>query len=99
MSTIGMKELRDDIEAVIRRVNADGETIEVAENGEIIALIVPPPEASAAESEAPVASERNNADEEHEAAWAELRRLGEEISKRWPKGVSAVDAIRDQRRF
>jgi hypothetical protein len=30
--------------------------------------------------------------------WARLNRLSAEISSHWPKGVSAVDAIRDVRR-
>jgi hypothetical protein len=37
-------------------------------------------------------------DEEWEKVWAEMDELAAEISKKWPKGVSAVDAVREQRR-
>jgi prevent-host-death family protein len=40
-------------------------------------------------------AERDARDRE---ALKRLKELGEEISARWPKGVSAVDAIRDVRR-
>jgi prevent-host-death family protein len=42
-----------------------------------------------------VVEERDARDRE---ALNRLKQLGEEISARWPKGVSAVDAIRDVRR-
>jgi len=31
-------------------------------------------------------------------AWERMDRLAEEISAAWPEGVSAVEAIREQRR-
>ena len=94
MSTIGIKELRTGIDAALRRVTDDGETIQIVSEGQIVAQLAPvdPPV-----SITPTAD--HDADAEDDATWAELMRLGEEISKHWPKGVSAVDAIRDQRRF
>jgi hypothetical protein len=32
------------------------------------------------------------------AVWSELDRLASEIGAAWPEGVSAVDAVREQRR-
>jgi hypothetical protein len=32
------------------------------------------------------------------AIWNELERLGVEIGRRWPAGVSAAEAVRDDRR-
>jgi hypothetical protein len=37
-------------------------------------------------------------DEEWERIWAEMNEIAKEISKKWPKGVSAVEAVREQRR-
>jgi antitoxin (DNA-binding transcriptional repressor) of toxin-antitoxin stability system len=91
MSTIGIKELRDEIDSVLHRVKDKGEVIEVTDEGEVVALIVPAPGESVELSN----EERDARDLE---ALARLKRLGEEISKHWPKDVSAVDAIRDVRR-
>jgi antitoxin (DNA-binding transcriptional repressor) of toxin-antitoxin stability system len=33
-----------------------------------------------------------------QAFWAEVARLAEEIGSRWPEGVTAVEAVREQRR-
>ncbi|MDQ2708727.1 MAG: type II toxin-antitoxin system prevent-host-death family antitoxin [Actinomycetota bacterium] len=40
--TIPHRELRNDSSAVLRAVR-DGETIEVTNNGEVVAMLVPPP--------------------------------------------------------
>ena len=37
-------------------------------------------------------------DGEWKKIWAEMDELASEISKKWPKGVSAVEAVREQRR-
>jgi hypothetical protein len=44
------------------------------------------------------ANPRIPATSEEERLWAEIDELAAEISKHWPKGVSAVDAVREQRR-
>jgi prevent-host-death family protein len=45
--TIPHRELRNDSSAVLRAVR-DGETIEVTNNGEVVAILVPPPRAPGA---------------------------------------------------
>ena len=37
-------------------------------------------------------------DEERMAFWQRMDALASEIGRVWPKGVSAVDAVREQRR-
>jgi hypothetical protein len=37
-------------------------------------------------------------DQEREAFWRRWNEIAEEINRFWPKGVSAVDAVREQRR-
>jgi hypothetical protein len=47
----------------------------------------------------PGASTRAEFDqEEFKRVWAEMDELAAEISEQWPDGVSAVDAVREQRR-
>ena len=45
--TIPHRELRNDSSAVLRAVR-DGETIEVTNNGEVVAVLVPPPRVTGA---------------------------------------------------
>lgn len=47
--TIPHRELRNDSSAVLRAVR-DGETIEVTNNGEVVAVLVPPPRARRAQA-------------------------------------------------
>ena len=89
MSTVDIQELKEHMTDVLRRVEEDGETIEVSDQGRIIARIVPPGEASDVRADRLEATER---------ALAGLKQLGEELSKSWPDGFSAVDAVRDVRR-
>lgn len=37
-------------------------------------------------------------EEDWEKVWAEMDETAAEIAKHWPEGVSAVDAVREQRR-
>ncbi len=68
---------------MLRRVREDGEIIDVADGGAIVARLIPVPPLGA--------STRQEISERR-------RRLIEEIDKAWPEGVSAADAIADVRR-
>lgn len=85
MVTIGVRELKQQISKILRRVREEGEIIEITYHGKIIARLVPvnPPETATAMTP---------------AKWADLDQLSAEISAKWPEGVSAVDAVRDVRR-
>ena len=85
MQTIGIRDLQQQTDQVLCRVREEGETFEVTDQGEVVARIVPaqePPEA------------RPSLDE-FLARW---NRLAQDIGAHWPEGVSAVDAVREQRR-
>ncbi len=85
MTSVGVRELREQTSAIVKRVREKGETVDVTYRGRIVARLIP------------VAQPRP--DSEELKRWLEEHdRLGEEISKVWPKGVSALDAVREQRR-
>jgi prevent-host-death family protein len=83
MKSLGIRELKTHLSEVLRDVQA-GETIEVTNRGEVIALVIP-------------ARQRRSVDEIR-ASLAELDRLAAEISAEWPVGVTAQDAVNDVRR-
>ncbi len=82
--TVGVRDLRDRAEEVIREVRTKGTTIQIKYRGKIVAQIVPvrEPVSTATSSE----------------AWTSLDQLATEIGASWPKYVSAVDTVRDVRR-
>jgi len=87
MRTVGVRELRANTSKVLHDVSAHGEVISITRHGRIIARLVPAGEASSQTAQAGV-----------EAAWADLDRLAEEISARWPEGMSATEAVARDRR-
>lgn len=85
MASVGVRELREQTSAIVKRVQEQGETVDVTYRGRVVARLIP--------------VDQPRPDPEALQAWLEEhRRLGEEISKVWPKGVSALDAVREQRR-
>ena len=84
MKTIGIREFKQRATTVLREVRETSATYEVTYRGRVIARLVPVTE---------LESEPMNMDE----YWAEWDRLGKEIGAKWPKGLSAVDAIREDR--
>lgn len=86
MDSVGIKQLNRDTSAVIRRVRDRQETLEVTYRGKVVARIVPVP----SPEEIPT---RN-----WEDVWNDMNRLAVRVTKRWPEGISAVDAVREQRR-
>ena len=84
MATIGVRALKARTSDVLRRVRERGEEIDVTHRGSVVARIVPV---------GPVHARRRSA-----AAWAEFDRVAREIGRRWPRGVSAVRAVREGRR-
>ncbi len=92
MSIVGIEDLQEHAEDLLRRVAESGETIEIIHHGRVAARLVPPV------SLKPDEDARAERDANDLATWARLMRRGEEIGRTWPEGVSAVDAIRDVRR-
>ena len=85
MRTAGVRELKENTSELIRLVREEKEEVEITYRGKVVARLVP----------AEDATERAHRSDE---AWARLMRIGEEIGAVWPEGVSAVEAVREQRR-
>lgn len=84
MQTVEVRELKQRISQILREVEERGEEVRITRGGQVIARIVP----------VPTAAVKARAEE----VWAEMDRLAEQIAARWPEGVSAVEAVAEQRR-
>jgi len=85
MTSIGVRELKAQASAILRRVRERGETIEVTHRGRVVARLVPA---------GPAAADARRAGD----VWADLDQVAAEIGARWPKGVTAARAVREGRR-
>jgi prevent-host-death family protein len=83
MVTVGVRELKQQASELVRMVRETGEEVQVTYHGEVVALLIP------------VKRSQKNSEAK---AWAQLDNLAAEIGARWPKGVSAVDAVTEARR-
>jgi prevent-host-death family protein len=80
---IGIRELKERTSEILRRVRQEGERFEVTYHGEPVAEIVPT---------------RQHPDAEALARyWRRWDALTEEMSQEWPEGLTAVDALREDR--
>ncbi|MBI4219419.1 MAG: type II toxin-antitoxin system prevent-host-death family antitoxin [Chloroflexi bacterium] len=84
MPNIGVRELKQHASEILRRVRA-GEAVTITHRGLAVARIVP-------------VLDETHQREAAAAVWAEMDALTREIGTRWPVGVSAADAVREQRR-
>lgn len=84
MVTVGVRELKQQASELIRAVRETGSQVQVTYHGKVVALLVP------------VTATVNPETEKH--AWDELDSLAAEIGARWPKGVSAAQAVSEARR-
>ena len=85
MTIVELAHLQEHIADLVTSVRDQGDIVFVAENGRIIARIVPPellPEEI----------------EQSLAVFDAMDRLAEEIGARWPTGMAATDAVHEQRR-
>lgn len=82
---VGLREFKERMSEIVRRVEEDGEAVDITRRGAVVARIIPVQEKPPFDREA------------FERRWAEHRELAKRISDGWPKGVTAVDAIRDVR--
>lgn len=85
MGEIGVRELKQRANEILRRVREQKETFTVTYRGRPVARLVPVEDAGKDRVKAL-------------ATWAEMDDLAREIGALWPKGVSAVEAVREQRR-
>lgn len=85
MTKVGIKVLSDHTSEIARRVRENHETMELTFRGEVFARIEP-------------VHPRRIDPEAFERIWAERDRLAAEIGNHWPKGVTAAQAIAEDRR-
>ena len=85
MEKVGISQLKRDVSAILKRVRDHNAMFEVTYRGTAVARIVP------------VVSDEER-QRSLQAAWARIDELSEEMSERWPAGVSAVEAVREGRR-
>jgi prevent-host-death family protein len=86
MKTLGVGELKEHIDEILRMVEEEGETIDVTKRGKVIARVVP-----ANEPEKTVKKDLKS-------FWEETDRLAAEIGSHWKGDMDAVEAVRDVRR-
>ena len=84
MRDVGIRELKEHTSEILRRVADGKEIVEITRRGKVIARIVP--------------AGPEDTDAEFARVWADMDEIAKEIGALWPKGVSAVDAVREQRR-
>ncbi len=82
MVTVGVRELKEQTSELIRRVRERGDEIRVTHHGKVVARIIP----------------AVPTDEDAAQAWDDLDRLAAEVGKRWPKKISAAQAVSEARR-
>jgi len=80
MKTVDIHEIAKHIDETLRFLKDRGETVEIVDQGEVVARLLPPLEQQTPSNEA---SDR---------AWANLERLSAEVGKHWTNNISAVDA-------
>lgn len=85
MSKVGITELRTRTSDIVRRVRLANETFVITYRGQPVAKLEP-----IQDSETQLSRDLSILEE--------MDRLAEEITKHWPEGVSAVDAVSADRR-
>ena len=85
MAEVGIRQLKQHTSEVLRRVREQGETVTITHRGRAIARLVPL--STSTDSLAMAAT-----------VWAEMDQLAQEIGAHWPVGVSALNAVHEQRR-
>lgn len=83
MQTVGIRELKQHASELVRRVREEGSEIQITYRGEVVALLIPV---------------IRSTPQEEAQAWAEIDSLAAEIGVRWPVGVSAAEAVAENRR-
>jgi len=83
MITVGIRELKQQASELVRMVRETGKEVQVTFHGEVVALLIPV---------------KRTQKKDEAKAWAKLDNLAAERGARWPRGVSAADAVSEVRR-
>jgi antitoxin (DNA-binding transcriptional repressor) of toxin-antitoxin stability system len=84
VGVVDVNQLKEHTADVLRRVDEDRETIDVADGDRVVARLIP--------VSSPVSSDV------HQAIWQRRRKLAEAIGRRWTDDVSAATEISEGRR-
>ena len=84
MVTVGVRELKQQASELIRLVRETGSEVQVTLRGQVVALLIPVTLSKGTEGE--------------KRSWNSLDTLAAEIGARWPKDVSAAQAVAEARR-
>lgn len=84
MRTVGSRELKTKLSEVLREVREHDEVVVVTHRGRPIARIIPEP--------------RGESARRFDEVWSEMDQLAAAIARDWPEGVSATDAVAEDRR-
>jgi prevent-host-death family protein len=82
---IGIRELKANTSEVVRRVREEHASYDVTYRGKVVARLVP-------------AEQKQFNRQEFEKLWKRMDRLAARVSKKWPKGLSAAEAVARDRR-
>ena len=85
MEEVGIRELKQRASNILRRVREKKETITITHRGRPVARLVPIVDAAQQKAAA-------------RGVWAEMDELAQEIGAHWPSGLSAAEAVQEQRR-
>lgn len=86
METVGVRELKEQTSRIVRRVREGHRPIAVTYRGKVVAHLVP------------VEHQESGPSTDFARVWSDMDRLAAEISARWPEGLSAADAVSEDRR-
>lgn len=85
MGEVGVRELKQRANEILRKVREDQETFTVTYRGRVVAKLVP-------------AVDRFTERDRTSAIWTQMDELSREIGTLWPPEVSAAEAVNEQRR-
>jgi antitoxin (DNA-binding transcriptional repressor) of toxin-antitoxin stability system len=88
MAAIDAHDLHERTAEILKDLRENGEPIDITDQGRVVARLSPVE---------PLERPRPTR-EEIEAWWARMDEAAEEIGKKWPEGVSAAQAISEDRR-
>lgn len=84
MAEIGIRELKQRTSEILRHVREEKESISITYRGRVVARLVPVDKVGKRARDTQV--------------WTDMDELAAEIGDRWPVGVTAVEAVQEQRR-
>ena len=84
MITVGVRQLKEQASELVRLVREENNVILITYHGRVVAKMAP--------------AEPETQTNESGSAWVSLEKLAAEIGKNWPKGISPLDALAEDRR-